>query len=461
MLRPGDTVLVGVSGGPDSVALLNILNILAPIIHLKLGVAHLNHRLRQNASARDAEFAAAQANALGIPFFQEQTDVRDYALRKRLSVEEAGREVRYAFLYNAAETHGYNRIALGHHSDDNAELVLMFILRGSGPLGISGIPPVRDDTIIRPLIELKRSDIMIFLNASGIPFVSDRSNTDTRHLRNKIRLQLMPALKASYNPKAVETLNKLSRIVRDEDQWMEAMIDPVFENAVVVKSRDRLVLSATPLRKAHPAVTRRIMRKAVAAVKGNLRRISFSHIESALGLLHLPSNGRSLHFPDGISLECDGGNVIIDRTNHPLRSLRGKKTRRGIPDFEYHVSDPGTVFIKEIEARLTLTLLSKKNTPVSYGRDGNIAYFDVKYADFPMILRNFRPGDRFQPLGMTGTQKVKDFFINNKIAWRERSEIPILLSQGKIVWIAGHRTDETAKVTPSTVDVLKAELLLA
>ncbi|MBW2620551.1 MAG: tRNA lysidine(34) synthetase TilS, partial [Deltaproteobacteria bacterium] len=233
MLKPGDSVLIGVSGGPDSVALFHVLLTLASRFSLRIGVAHLDHCLRQNDSDKDAEFVASLAARFDIPCYIHKANVRKYQLENKLSLEEAARRVRHTFLNRVAEKNSFNKIALGHHFDDNAELVLMNLFRGSGPLGISGIPPVRDGKIIRPLIRSNRSEIIAFLDKNGIKYISDSSNRDTRFLRNRIRHDLIPLLKTSYNPKITQNLNRLASIVRSEEEWIEDVIHPLFKKAVI------------------------------------------------------------------------------------------------------------------------------------------------------------------------------------------------------------------------------------
>jgi len=463
MFRSRDAVLVGVSGGPDSMALLYILNTLATEFSLDLGVAHLNHCLREDASERDAAFVDSVALKLNLPIYAEKVDILKYGKEKCLSVEEAGREIRYAFFDKVSDTHGYDRIALGHHCDDNAELVLMFLLRGSGPLGISGIPPVRDERIIRPLIDLTRSEIMNYLTARNISFVSDHSNTENRYLRNRVRHQLIPALKASYNPNTVETINRLSRIVRDEDRWADEIMEPILENAFLAKSEGCLVLAIDILKGLHIAAKRRLIRKAISRVKGDLRRITFLHIEAVVDLLNADPSERTLflHLPRQILVRRDRGKLTISRAKVSLRSLEKKSDRHAIPDFEYTVAGPGSIFIEEIDARISFSEMAIENVPTPYTLEKQIAFFDIHTLNYPLTVRNFRPGDRFQPLGMSGSKKVKKFYIDKKINRRQRAETPVLLSRGKIIWIAGHRIAETVKVTAETAKVLKAELFLA
>ena len=195
MLKSEDSVIIGVSGGPDSVGLLHILIALAPRFSLRLGIAHLNHCLRHVESDNDAKFVASLSRTLDLPCYIQKEDVRKYQVENKLSMEEAARQVRYTFLKNVAKRNGFNKIALGHHREDNAELVLMNLFRGSGPLGLSGIPPVRDNEIIRPLINSQRSEIIDFLKINRFEYTSDASNKDAKYLRNKIRHHLIPQLK--------------------------------------------------------------------------------------------------------------------------------------------------------------------------------------------------------------------------------------------------------------------------
>jgi tRNA(Ile)-lysidine synthase len=465
MFQPEDSILVGVSGGPDSVALLHTLLALSSIFSLRLGVAHINHCLRRKDSDNDALFVKSLAKELDLPCYIKKEDVRKYQKNNGLSLEEAARRVRYAFYFDIAEKNGFGKIALGHHADDNAELVLMYLFRGSGPLGISGIPPIRDGKIVRPLIRLTRSEILAFLEAKKLGYVTDTSNTDIKYLRNRIRNRLIPTLKDFYNPGITETLNRLSSIVRCEEEWIEDIIEPLFKKVVSTEDDKRLILSVSKLQGIHVAAQRRIIRKAIKRIKGDLRRITFSHIDSVTRLI---ANGRtsgSLDFPDRIRIKRDGETIVFCKEKSPLRALGVKKKTKDTPSFEYRIFKAGfkpeKIFIKEREASLKFSETPGGNLADLYRTGRNTAFFDINKLHFPLVIRNFHPGDRFTPLGMTGTQKVKNFFINNKIPQSQRSTCLILTSREQIIWVVGHRTAESVKVTPSTRSVLKAELLLA
>jgi len=461
MLKPKHSVVIGVSGGPDSVALLHILLALAPRLSLRLGVAHLNHCLRRTDSDNDAQFVETLARKFNLPCYIQKKNVRNYQIKNRLSLEEAARSVRYTFLNTVAQSKGYNKIAIGHHSDDNAELVLMNLFRGSGTLGLSGIPPVRGDKIIRPLIQVSRSELIEFLIQNNLKYVSDASNEDTRYLRNKVRHNLIPMLKTAYNPKISETLNRLSSIIKSEEEWLEDVVNPFFEKAVLHVQEDHIALSIHMVNRYHVALQRRIIRMAIEKIKGNLRRIRFVNIDSVIGLLGNSQAYGNIDLPDGIRIQKNRDNLNIFRENNALCDLKLKSESSDTSTFEYKIESPDSVFIKEIRAHIKFTEMSIENVP-DYRYTGQYTnLFDKDILNFPMVLRNFRPGDAFKPLGAGGTQKLKKYFIDKKVPRNERIKCPLLLSGGKIIWVVGHRIDESVKVRPSTRNVLKVELLLA
>ncbi|MBW2010692.1 MAG: tRNA lysidine(34) synthetase TilS, partial [Deltaproteobacteria bacterium] len=356
MFHPEESVLVGVSGGPDSIAMLHVLLDLSPCMSLRLGVAHVNHCLRHKDSDNDAQFVESLAKELGLPFYIKKEDVLKYQKDNGLSQEEAARRVRYAFYYDIAKKNDFGKIALGHHADDNAELVLMYLFRGSGPLGLSGIPPVRDNKIVRPLIKSTRSQILDFLEVKGLDYVTDISNTDVKYLRNRIRHHLIPALKEDYNPAITQTLNRLSSIIRSEEEWIEEVIEPVFKKTVLAIENKKLTLCISRLKGIHVA-QRRIIRKAIKKIKGDLRRITFSHIDSAICLMENGPDWGSLDFPDRVRIKRTGDHLLFSKEKHPLRSLGIKKKETLFP--EYKIFSNGfkaeKVFIKETGVYLSFT----------------------------------------------------------------------------------------------------------
>jgi tRNA(Ile)-lysidine synthase len=321
MLEYGDRLLAGVSGGPDSVALVLSLLDLNEKYNLTLGIAHLNHRLRGEDSQRDEDFTRELAGRLGLAFHLEQADAKAHAKARGLSVEEAGRNMRYAFFEATAQTHGYTKIALGHTRDDNAELVLMNLLRGSGPRGISGIPPVRDKRYIRPLIRMSKHRLLEFLAAREQAYVVDETNQDTAYLRNRIRNQLIPLLQEQYNPEIVGALDRLSQILRTEDDWMESLTRKEFDHCRIRQEKNLVLFSLPLLSQLHPALLNRVLRQAVGAVKKNLKGISLAHTRSAVEFCFHSSSGASLDLPGQIRIYKKRGQILVKREDKGLRQI--------------------------------------------------------------------------------------------------------------------------------------------
>lgn len=452
MFQPGDAVLAAVSGGPDSVALLYILREASSRYSLRLAAAHLHHGLRGAEADRDACFVKSLTEKLNVPCYAGKEDVRAYQQTLRISLEEAAREVRYRFLSEAAEKHGFDKIALGHHGDDAAELILMNLLRGSGPAGLTGIPPVREGRYVRPLSDLSRADILGFLEEKRIGYVSDSSNQDPRHLRNRIRHHLIPELKKSYNPNITQTLNRLALILKDEEAWAGQMADSLMQDCQVETGKNYVVLSIPILCGLPIAARRRVIRKAVERVKGGLRRIAFAHVDDILNLLQKQGGPGQIHLPDRIRAAASG------------QTLRIFKKEPAQPEdeaisFDHILPGPGTCHLVEIGRILELSQVHIKDINEVRPAGENAAFFDMETILFPLKARNFKPGDRFHPLGTGGSQKVKKFFIDHKIPLDERRRCPMLLSRDQIIWVGGHRIDDHVKVTSGTRKVLKAELL--
>ncbi|MDJ0883330.1 MAG: tRNA lysidine(34) synthetase TilS [Desulfobacterales bacterium] len=456
MLIPGDGVLVGVSGGRDSMVLLALLARLAGPLRLRLGIAHFHHGLRGATADRDAGLVAHQALAAGLPFFYARGDAAAHRRRHRLSLEEASRELRYTFFETTARRYGFGCVALGHHADDNAELVLMRLLRGSGPLGLAGIPPVRalgstGLKVIRPLIDIDQALIERFSRRHGIATVEDESNRSLEFTRNRIRHDLLPKLRADYNPGIAAGLNRLARLMRDEDAWLALLGSESLRRATVAADADHLLLDRAALEGCHPALQRRLLRAALEHVRGDLRRIGFEAIEAVRRRLDTRNPADGIDLPGGVRVETDG-----DR----LRIGRRRPAAATVP-FEYTVRGTGVVDIAETGARLCLEKLASADVGAVRLAGQSVAYFDMDQIEFPITIRNFRPGDRFAPFGLQGTQKLKKYFIDHKIPRDRRRDYPLVVSGGEIIWIAGLRRSGRAPIAPGSAAILKLELLVA
>ena len=463
MVQPGDRILVGFSGGPDSTATLLCLYHLATKYALTLGAAHLNHALRGDRAVADARHAADAATALGIPCVVETHSVEAFRKAHRMSIEEAAREVRYRFLARTALAGGYTRVALGHHRDDEAESMLMRLLRGSGPLGLAGIAPLRQVpgsplTVIRPLIRVPRSAIMAFLRRRQVAFVQDESNTDVRLLRNRIRHELLPLLTRDYNPALAEGLSRLARLLRDEEDWLGEIARETLASLTLADHGTLLVLDRRRLTACPPALQRRVLRAAVARCKGSLRRVGFAPLEAARELAVQGPRQGACDLPDGLVVRGRGRRLEVQR-----RSYRRGVGRRSDPaapptGFAYQVSAMGSYAIHPSGLTMTFSLpASGPDRPV-HQTGQKTAFFDMDQLRLPLLVRNFRPGDRMAPLGLKGTQKVKKILIDRKIPREDRPRYPLLLCGDQILWIVGLRQSEIAKIGSHTRRWLKVDV---
>lgn len=461
MLNKGDSVLTAISGGPDSVALLHVLKELASTFLLRLGIAHLNHGIRGKDSDQDAEFTASLAQQLSIPFYTEKVDVPQYKSDHKLSLEQAARRVRYDFFSRMSITHKFNKIAIGHHADDNAEMILMALFRGSGPLGLSGIPPVRDirdNTIIRPLIRLTKSEIEEYVSVNKLSYVIDASNRDTKYFRNKIRHELIPVIRHQYNPKITGSLNRLADIVRMEEDWTEQLTAPLFQPLLSEKANQSIALYIPQIMDLHIAAKRRLIRFILRKIKKDLKRITFDHIDAVIRLMEDgPVRGR-LDLPDRILVRRNHDDLLFSKENKRLRSIKTFLTEDDIRDYIYYINLQKPVHVKEINAIVSFMEKDVEQTQDVCSAGQKVAFFDIKKIQGPLMIRNFRSDDRFIPLGMTGRQTVKKFLANHKVPRQERCGWPVLTDKDKILWVMGHRIDDAVKVTSSTRKVLKAEI---
>ena len=443
MLAPNVRVVVGVSGGPDSVSLIHLLSRLQGEYNLSLWIAHLNHRLRGREAEEEEKWVKQFGRELGIYVISDSCDVRLLAKKKKLSLEEAGRRARYSFLEHVANEVRASRIALGHTASDQVETFLMRLIKGAGTDGLSGIPPVRNG-VVRPLIDTFREEVEAYCKENDLHPCQDSSNLDLCFLRNRIRWDLIPHLSGQYNPRVGKALFRTSQILRDEGDYLERETKKVLPSIVLGQKRNELILDIQKLCHLHPAIRRRVLRKAVGEVGGDLEGITFDHIDSALGM----GSGRGtkkLDFSGGIVVKREYDRLVISR-----RSSNNKVS------FRYSLVVPGKTELEELNLILEAENIVER--PANFAKDGSVAYLDYDMLQEPLFLRKKKGGDRFQPSGMKGSKKIKDFFIDLKIPLEERDKVPLLISKDKVAWVVGHRVDERFKIQKSTRRILKIKV---
>lgn len=446
MLESGDRVIVGVSGGPDSMALLYALNQIKEKYNLVLKVAHLNHGFRGEEAQREAQFVEEMAQKLELPFEVKAFDVPAYKKKSSLSSQEAARVIRYQFLEDVRKKFNAKKIALGHNANDQAETLMMWLLRGTGVKGLSGIPPVREGGIIRPLIETTREEIEVYLKEREIPFVIDSSNQKTDYLRNRLRHELLPLLEEHYNPQLVKSLVQTASILRREDEYLENIAKDLLKEIVVSKDSRSVVIDSKGLLALPSVIQMRCVRGVLEQVKGDLRRISSTHIYDIIKIVSNDKPHRVLKLPEGIRVEKSYNHLTV--TLHQTAP----------PPFYYQFTSlPDQVSIEEIGREMRFETLEGGNHLIDK-ENFDLAYLDEGKVLMPLTIRNAKPGDRFQPLGMKGEKKIKDFFIDEKVPLKERKRIPMLFFGDLLGWVGGMRINHRLRVTKGTRKILRIEI---
>ena len=330
MVAPGHSVLIGVSGGPDSMVLVQVLTSLKKNLDIRIGLAHLNHMLRGSQALADETFVREFARAHNLALVVETKNIAELAKKQRLCVEEAGRNARYDFFTRVACEKGFHRIALGHHRDDNIEQVLMNLVRGTGPLGLRGISPVRQEKFIRPLIRMPRADILAFLDEINQEYRIDESNEDTSYLRNRVRHCLIPFLEKEFNPDIKTGIERLSGIIAQEDDFLDRMARTALDKATIGRQKDQIDLSIPAINTLDRALGARIIRAALLSVKQNLRRISHTHIQDILYFAGKKGeSGKSLDLPGQIRVYRQRDILRIKKEETALRTLGRHLNSRG------------------------------------------------------------------------------------------------------------------------------------
>lgn len=445
LFEPGQHLLVGVSGGPDSSALLALLVRLAPAWRLTLTVVHVNYRFRGEESDGDEAFVADLCREWGVPLIIRRPAPEKR--RGRSSIQALARDVRYALMKEVAREIGADRIAVGHTADDQAETILMWMMRGSGLSGLAGMPYVREGTIVRPLLSATRKEILGFLDREGLCYRRDSSNDSSRYLRNRIRSELVPVI-TRLAPAALRTLQNQANLLRADDECLEQMVEEHWPSLVKLeedgRSRvDRRKCSLLPV-----ALQRRVIRRLLRLYEPEGRAAGARLVEGVRRLILGGSSEACLALR----------RVTIRRVGRWLQltpSLLNQIVPGGkVPDTVIAVSTaaPSTVKWGGTGRRIQVQVVNRQHADFFMNRRSSLqALFDADLVEGPLTLRNWRAGDRFYPSGMGGKRKkLQDLFTDLKIAGSRRMEVPVLSCSAGILWVAGIRQDDRFLVRPNT-----------
>jgi len=512
LLPAGTRVLAAVSGGADSVAMLHALVALAPVLGFTVaGVVHINHSLRGDESDGDETFCRGLAGRLGLPFDTERVDVATLAMTEQISIETAARRARYRVFHDASLRLGADRVATAHTRDDQAETVLLRLLRGAGTAGLGGIHPRRGGTV-RPMLDIRRADILAFLEEIGEDYREDSSNRDESIPRNWIRHQLLPFIADRLNGDVVEALARAAIVLRDEEELLDqlaeqasvsARLEPGAPGTMAASQAGdpgtraasqagdpgparRATFDPTRLSEMPPALARRVVRAALLRVNNN-RFVGFEHVERVLAFARFRHRAKALchgsnepagptaqtgsSAPAGSSvpawpgseadlpgarLEPNGGNVVLSN-----RASRSGPAPEAI-NYRYRLDVPGRLELPECGAAIDASIASvpdpqdDANAWVTSPRE---AVIDAAFAGGGLWVRSRVPGDALRPFGMSGRKKVQDLLVDRKVPRAERDRVPIVVDdRDRVLWVAGHAAADDARITERTQTVVILKL---
>jgi len=451
LIKKGDSILLGVSGGPDSLTMLHLFVKIKKEYRLDLVVFHLNHMFRKEAS-NEAAFVKKQAENYGLEAVIEEFNVPQYIKKKGLSPEEAAREIRFKFMQKWASKFKLKKIALAHNRDDLVETVFLNVIRGTGLKGLTGIEPVTsygELLVIHPLLNIYRQEIEAYCQLNGLSPVYDPTNKENMYTRNKLRNEVIPYLEREINPGLKGVIARMAENIRVEENYLSQRAKEEFRELLVEKTNRELILSLSGIKEQHVAIRNRVLKKAIGLLKGNYIDLYSKHYQDINRLILEGQTGKYIELIDDIRVRLSYDKLIIEKGNSYQTDFKG---------FSYELPVPGQVSLPDGQV-LTAEEFDELPEWRTISSKPEICICDQEKLQLPLLIRNRKPGDRFQPLGMKGLKKIKDFFIDEKIPANKRDSIPIICdNSGQIIWIAGYRMDDRYKVTKKTNKLLKLRI---
>ncbi len=438
LIQPGDRIIMGVSGGPDSIALLHIMRDLAPSLDAQIIAAHLNHGLRTEADAEEA-FVKDICQNIGVDCYTRTVPVTELARQQKASLEDAGRNARYAFFNELLSALEAQRIATAHHQDDMAETVLLHLLRGSGIKGLRGILPCHG-VLIRPLLNVSKAELLNYLHTRKIFYCLDQSNADEYYLRNRIRHSLIPYLQQEFNPRIVDKLNQLAQIARDENAVLEQETERLWTDVLLEEDEETLILGNQVLSGLQPAYQRRIVLQAFTRLSG----ASEWNMDDVEKVLELSANKRA-----GSSLTLQLKKKVQVNKSYDKMVFTTRAPAK--VEFLYKLAVPGQVDIAETGKSYMITLVNRED----FKPENGDVYLDYDRLPANLYLRSRRPGDYYLPPGMRGSKKLKKFFIDLKVPYSDRDRVALLTGEDQEIYAAlGHGISRTAAISSATRIIL-------
>ncbi|MDD5622636.1 MAG: tRNA lysidine(34) synthetase TilS [Actinomycetota bacterium] len=474
MIKKGDSILISVSGGPDSVFLTHLLYLMRPILDLTLFGYSLDHMTRNGGSAKDAQFVEGLYGELDIKLFKQKKDAAKWSRSHKLSFQEGARNLRIEELLEISEKKNISKIATGHNADDNIETFFINLLRGTGSRGLSGIRPV-SGKFIRPLIDIPGKDIISYLDNKRIPYCLDRTNLENIYFRNRIRNLLMPFLSKHFRVSFKSNILRSISILKDEDEFLRHHSAAKMKRMAHVevngseKGSDKytslIKIPVSGIQKEAIALRRRIILSAIEKVNGGLEDVSFDNVDDALGICVPGGESKIIQIDKNIRVFKIGNYIYFANTSHAeLLSEFKQFLKENEKEIDKRAKGKevkiGTrMKIKDFNLELSSEILKLKKDKLDFNKAQNTeAFLDYDRIKTPIKVRNWKNGDKFYPQGMKNEKKLQDFFIDNKIPIHLRKSIPVFTDREKIIWIGRYRIDERVKITRDTGKVLHLKL---
>ena len=445
LIQHGDCVLVGLSGGPDSVCLLHALAKLRKMIPFTLFSAHLNHNLRGMDANRDAGFAMSFSKELDVHCLVKSENVAMVAKEQKLSIEAAGRLCRYRFLDEVADKIGADKIAVGHHLNDQAETMLMHLIRGTGLTGLTGMRPHRG-RLIRPLLSVSREEVLAYCDANELTYCDDDTNNQPDVLRNKIRLELIPVIQA-YNPQIIRSLGRTASLLQND----EAALDQLSQQALdkyMIKEEDEMTFSAAALREQPDAILSRILRKAVSRVQTTDKTLQYDQVNNLITAVRQCVQEKWFHLPGEIQVRVTESQVIVmrkERTQPNIASMTPVWLKQN--GITWLPGRRGTILCRRTRAA----------HPVLFETDPMNQVISADNLTKDLVIRHRKQGDNWRPLGLDGTKSLKRALIDLKVPRVERDQVLLVCHGDEIIWVVGYQISESVRVTQKTKQLLILE----
>lgn len=434
LIKRGDKILIALSGGPDSVFLLNFLLKYRRKYGIEIGAMHINHMIRGEEANNDEKFCRKLCLQLGVDYHTVKRNVPSFAKTNKISIEEAAREVRYKELLKVQKKFSYNKIATAHNCSDNAETIFLNLIKGTGLKGLSGIP-IRRENIIRPILSISKDEILEYLKKSNVEYLIDKTNLSNIYERNMIRNEMFPLIKKHLNPKIEQTLFKSSLVLKKQSIVLNSAIEIISEH-VVIKKKDKLEIIIDKLSKIEKSIWSDVIK---FSIERNFSvQVLFNDCNKVISLFSNQTS-KSVSISNGLTALRERGKVLVYIKNKLNKSEH----------VEIKIGGQGEIDNKKI------TINSVEKNLVTYSSNKNIEYINADKVRDKFILRFWKDGDRFYPLGLNGSKKVSDFLNEQKVSSFEKRKQLVLTNNKKIVWVVSHRIDNRFKITDKTRKVLQ------